>query len=116
MKIFDKTTTELGILRTNTVAIMNDITRIDRNIDKMSSRDKLISDQAETIKRQNKIINDLINNIYSQDTSLEAVMIKPYRSKPVIYKDGKRLDTDKMTSFDIDWSYDSRIDISVRNE
>lgn len=116
MKFFDKIMTELGILRTNAAAILNDLAKIDRHISDTFNKDQLINDQSETIKRQNKIINDLINNIYSQDTSLEAVMIKPYRSKPVIYKDGKRLDTDKMTSFDIDWSYDSRIDISVRNE
>lgn len=116
MKIFDKIMTELRILRSNTLSIMDDTTRLDKNIGSMNNRDRLINDQSETIKRQNKIINDLINNIYTQDTSLEAVIIKPYRSKPVIYKDGKRLDTDRMTSFDIDWSYDSRIDISVRSE
>lgn len=110
MKIFDKIMTELGTLRANTVSITNDTTSINRYID------KIINDQSETIRMQNKIINDLINNIYSQDTSLEAVMIKPYRSNPVIYKDGKRLDTETMTNFCIDWDYDSRIDISVRSE
>ena len=110
MKIFDKIMVELGILRTNVTSIINDTIRINMHID------KIINDQSETIKMQNKIINDLINNIYSQDTSLEAVMIKSYRSNPVIYKDGKRLDTDRMTSFDINWNYDSRIDISVRSE
>ena len=109
MDRFRNVTDELSCLVIKTEAV-------DRALSKMDSRDRLINDQAETIKRQNKIISDLINNIYSQDTSLEAVMIKPYRGKPAIYKDGKQISTDRMTGFDIDWSYDSHIDISVRNE
>lgn len=116
MKFFDKNMTELGILKTNVTGILNNIASLDRNITNISKRDKTINDLSEVIHEQNKIINDLINNIYSQDTSLEAVMIKPYRGNPVLYKDGKRLDTDRMTSFYIDWSYNSRIDISVRSE
>ena len=96
--------------------LIDELRLINRDIRNIQSRDSIISDQADTIKRQNKIIDDLINNIYTQDTSLEAVMIKPYRKAPKIFKNGKRLDSENMTSFDIDWNYDSRIDISVRNE
>lgn len=116
MKIFDKIMDKLNENSTDLGAMYNLLGAINRNIGNMQNRDKLINDQAKTIENQIKIINDLINNIYSQDTSLEAVMIKPYRSKPVIYKDGKKISTDTMTGFDIDWSYDSRIDISVRSE
>lgn len=107
-------------LHNNIINELNDIKgsilTISRNVDRTTNRDELITNQSTIIREQNRIINDLINNIYSKDTSLEAVMIKPYRSKPVIFKDGKRLDTEAMTSFCIDWNYDSRIDISVRNE
>jgi hypothetical protein len=43
-------------------------------------------------------------------------MIKPYREKPILIKDGKRIDNENMTSFDIDWGCDRKIEINVRNE
>ena len=79
-------------------------------------KDITIANMEDTIKHQDKIINDLINNIYGQDTSLQAVLVVPYRGKPKLFKDGKRLDTESMTSFDIDWAYDRAVDITVRNE
>jgi hypothetical protein len=109
MKIFDKIMNELKILKENIANVSWDTKRIINNID-------TINRQSETIVRQAKIIDDLIKGCYGKSDSIEAVMIKPYREKPVIYKDGEKISTDKMTSFDIDWSNDSKIDISVRNE
>ena len=79
-------------------------------------KDRTIANMTDTIKQQDKIINDLINNIYGRDTSLQAVLVVPYRGKPKLFKDGKRLDTKSMTSFDIDWACDRAVDITVRNE
>ena len=38
------------------------------------------------------------------------------KGKPKLFKDGKRLDSESMTSFDIDWACDRAVDITVRNE
>lgn len=38
----------------------------------------------------------------------------PYRGKPVVIKNGEVVSTDNMTSFDVDWAYDRRTDVSKR--
>ncbi len=70
---------------------------------------------AEMINRQNLIIDSLINNKYTSD-SISVVIIKPYRGRPYIVKDGKRLDTNTMTGFDVDWDRGRDIEIKIRNE
>jgi hypothetical protein len=69
----------------------------------------------ETTKRLADIIESLTNDKFTTK-DFEAVMIKPYREKPVLIKDGKRIDSETMTSFDIDWGWDRRIEMNVRNE
>jgi hypothetical protein len=69
----------------------------------------------ETTKRLADIIESLINDKFTTK-DFEAVMIKPYREKPILIKDGKRIDNENMTSFDIDWGWDRRIEMNVRNE
>jgi hypothetical protein len=61
-----------------------------------------------------RIIESIINDKFTTN-DFEAVMIKPCREKPILVKDGKRIDTENITSFDIDWSFDSRINITVTN-
>jgi hypothetical protein len=62
------------------------------------------------------IIEALINVEFTSNKEFEAVMIKPYRGKPILIKDGNRIDNESMTGFDIDWSQDRYIEINVRNE
>ena len=81
-----------------------------------NKNDAVIEGLMDTINMQEKVIDSLINKTYAQDTSLQVVLIKPYRGKPRLYKDGKRLDTDNMTGFDIDWKWDRETEVTVRSE
>lgn len=110
MKVFDKILDAISETRIYTKVTLECLA------DEVRRNYKQESDLHKIIAEQNKIINDLINNIYSQDTSLETVMIIPYRGNPKLFKDGKRLDTDKMTGFDINWSWDGRAEVTVRND
>lgn len=47
---------------------------------------------------------------------MECMVFVPYRGKPVVIKNGEVVSTDNMTSFDVDWSYDRRTDVTVRGE
>lgn len=71
---------------------------------------------VKVIKQKDKLISDIIHNIYSQDTSLQLAVLKPYRSKAIVYKDGKRLDTTSTTSVDICIDECGHVDATIRNE
>ena len=71
---------------------------------------------SEALMCQTQQMNTLLNHHYENDKTLEAVVFVPYRGKPIIYKDGKLLTTDTMTRFTVDWSFDSRTEITVNNE
>ena len=81
-----------------------------------NKNDAVIDELTNIINTQGKVIENLIDKTYAQDTSLQAVLIKPYRGNPRLYKDGKRLDTNSMTGFDISWNWDREIEVTVRNE
>jgi hypothetical protein len=73
----------------------------------------------ECLEEQNKRLINIIETLVEDKFTtkdFEAVMIKPYREKPILIKDGKRIDNENMTSFDIDWGCDRKIEINVRNE
>lgn len=81
-----------------------------------NKNDAVIDELTNIINTQGKVIENLIDKTYAQDTSLQVVLIKPYRGKPRLYKDGKRLDTSGMTGFDISWNWDRETEVTVRNE
>lgn len=58
----------------------------------------------------------LLNHMYENDNTLETVVFVPYRGKPLVYKDGKKVSTDTMTSFDVDWSFDNKTEVTIRND
>ena len=77
---------------------------------------KIVRENHENLKRKDKLIDDIIHNIYSQDTSLQLVVMKPYRGKTVVYKDGKRLDTENTTGVDVCIDELGHVDATIRNE
>lgn len=83
---------------------------------KLVNRIDLLDRKFEIIMERDKLINDIIHNIYAQDTSLQLVVMKPYRGKAVVYKDGKRLDTESTTSIDVLIDELGRVEATVRNE
>lgn len=52
----------------------------------------------------------------TSNKDMECMVFVPYRGKPVVIKNGEVVSTDNMTSFDIDWAYDRRTDVTVRGE
>jgi hypothetical protein len=61
------------------------------------------------------IIESLVNDKFTTK-DFEAVMIKPYRGRPILIKDGERIDNENMSSIDINWTWDSKVEINVSNE
>lgn len=53
------------------------------------------------------------NNYNNQ---IEVAVFVPYRGTHYVFKDGKKVSTDHMTSFDIDWAYDRKTEVTVRSE
>ena len=58
---------------------------------------------------------DISKNL-SEYKDMECMVFVPYRGKPVVIKNGEVVSTDNMTSFDVDWAYDRRTDVTVRGE
>lgn len=71
---------------------------------------------ADSIEYQIELTDTLMNNRYEDDTTLSTVVIVPYRGKPYVYKDGKKLSSDTMTSFDVSWAWDRKAEVTVNNE
>ena len=67
------------------------------------------------IEKQNLLLGDILKG-YKRDDTFECVVFVPYRGKPVVIKNGEVVSTDDMTSFDVDWAFDRRTDVTVRRE
>ena len=78
--------------------------------------DKNIELLTETIHKQSKMIDEILTNTYENDTQFEAVVFVPYRGKPYIFKDGKRVGFDSMTGFNVDWNCDRKTELTIRND
>lgn len=79
---------------------------------KMEESVKLI----EIIHSQQETINQLLKDKYIESKKFECVVIVPHNQKPFIVRNGNRLDNDKMTSFDIDWVWDSGTSVTINYE
>lgn len=108
MKIFD-----------NIENILKKIEDVNSSLNYMKFRISALADSCDnsikTIQKQDKIIEDLIKD-KAKNESFECVVYVPYRSRPVVIKDGKVLSDENMTSFNIDWSFDEKTNVTVRNE
>lgn len=78
-------------------------------------KDRMIEKLSNDLAQKDKVISDIIHNIYSQDTSLQFVVMKPYRGKAIVYKDGKRLDSESTTGIDVCIDELGRVEATVRN-
>lgn len=76
-----------------------------------------VTSLAESLKYYAGLSNQVITGSYENDNNtFEAVVFIPYRGKPLVFKDGKKISTDDMTSFDVDWSFDRKTEVTIRNE
>lgn len=69
----------------------------------------------DIIQKQDRIIQSLLKS-QTTNKDMECMVFVPYRGKPVVIKNGEVVSTDNMTSFDVDWAYDRRTDVTVREE
>lgn len=76
---------------------------------------KNLSEYKAIIEQQDRIIQSLLKS-QTNNKDMECMVFVPYRGKPVVIKNGEVVSTDSMTSFDVDWAYDRRTDVTVRGE
>ena len=76
---------------------------------------KNLSEYKAIIEQQDRIIQSLLKS-QTINKDMECMVFVPYRGKPVVIKNGEVVSTDNITSFDVDWSYDRRTDVTVRGE
>lgn len=70
----------------------------------------------QIIKRQQETIDTLVNDKFVKSEAFECVVFIPYRGKPVVIRDGVKIDLDKVTSFDLNWYHDNNLELTVRSE
>lgn len=76
---------------------------------------KNLCEYKAIIEQQDRIIQSLLKS-QTSNKDMECMVFVPYRGKPVVIKNGEVVSTDNMTSFDVDWAYDRRTDVTVRGE
>ena len=113
--MFKKILQEIGELRKQIDGLYDAITKpsyvLKHYEEEIDSLRKRLNMQTE-LNRQ-LITNSFENNHNNQ---IEVAVFVPYRGTPYVFKDGKKVSTDHMTSFDIDWSYDRKTEVTVRSE
>lgn len=82
-----------------------------------TKKDVMIKELTKNLNNQTELIKQLINNKFEDDNAkYDTVVLIPYRGKPSVFKDGKRISTDKANSFTVNWATDSKTEVNVYNE
>lgn len=85
---------------------------IDTRIEK-----KTLDSLADSLQYYANLYNQTLSTTFEEkDNAFEAVVFVPYRGRPVVYKDGKKISTDTMSGFDVDWSWDRKTEVTIRND
>ena len=109
MKMFDRIFEAISSLNNNITHLINCY---------KSEHDDVIRNYnyyKDIIQEQDRIIQSLLKS-QTSNKDMECMVFVPYRGKPVVIKNGEVVSTDNMTSFDVDWAYDRRTDVTVRGE
>ena len=109
MKMFDRIIDAISSLNNNITHLINCY---------KSAHDDVIRTYnlyKDIIQEQDRIIQSLLKS-QTSNKDMECMVFVPYRGKPVVIKNGEVVSTDNMTSFDVDWAYDRRTDVTVRGE
>ena len=77
-----------------------------------------INSLRKSLNMQTELNRQLMTSSFenNRNNQIEVAVFVPYRGTPYVFKDGKKVSTDHMTSFDIDWSYDRKTEVTVRSE
>lgn len=87
---------------------------IKNDIHRLFTNEIMISNMTSTLDYQIKLCDQVLHDKYeSDDSTYKAVVLIPSQGNPVIFKDGKKVSNDSMTSFSVDWADDGNIDVSV---
>lgn len=65
------------------------------------------------MEQQQNLLDHIINDKYVNSTEFECIVIVPYRGKPIVIKDGARLDNKRMSKIDVSWQEDKKVDVKV---
>ena len=78
---------------------------------------RTVEELSETLKYYANLYNQIMSEKYeNDDNAFEAVVFVPYRGNPLVFKDGKKISTDTMSGFDVDWSWDRKTEVTIRND
>ena len=109
MKVFDKIFDAISSLNNNITHLIDCYKREHDDVI------RTYNSYRDIIQEQDRIIQSLLKS-QTSNKDMECMVFVPYRGKPVVIKNGEVVSTDNMTSFDVDWSYDRRTDVTVRGE
>ena len=109
MKAFDKIFDAISSLNNNIIHLIDCYKR---------EHDDVIieyNSYVDIILEQDRIIQSLLKS-QTSNKDMVCIVFVLYRGKPVVIKNGEVVSTDNMTSFDVDWAYDRRTEVTVRGE
>ena len=109
MKVFDKIFDAISSLNNKIIHLIDCYKREHDDVI------RTYNSYRDIIQEQDRIIQSLLKS-QTSNKDMECMVFVPYRGKPVVIKNGEVVSTDNMTSFDVDWSYDRRTDVTVRGE
>lgn len=109
MKAFDKIFDAISSLNNNILHLIDCYQKEHDDVIRTYNNYKNI------IQEQDRIIQSLLKS-QTTNKDMECMVFVPYRGKPVVIKNGEVVSTDNMTSFDVDWVYDRRTEVTVRGE
>ena len=119
-KILQEIVQEIGELRKQIDGLYDAITN-----DAITKRSYVLKHYEEEIDSLRKSLNvqtelnrQLMTSSFenNHNNQIEVAVFVPYRGTPYVFKDGKKVSTDHMTSFDVDWAYDRKTEVTVRSE
>lgn len=109
MKVFDKIFDAISSLNNNIIHLIDCYKREHDDVI------RAYNNYGNIIQEQDRIIQSLLKS-QTNNKDMECMVFVPYRGKPVVIKNGEVVSTDNMTSFDVDWAYDRRTEVTVRGE
>ena len=113
--MFKKILQEIGELRKQIDSLYDAITKRSYLL---KHYEQEIDSLRKSLDMQTELNQQLMSGSFENNNNnqIEVAVFIPYRGMPYVFKDGKKVSTDHMTSFDIDWYYDRRTEVTVRSE
>lgn len=113
--MFKKTLQEIEELRKLIINLYN---IINNELCKLKRYEGIVNSLKESLNVQNELNQQLMTSSFENNNNnqIEVAVFIPYRGMPYVFKDGKKVSTDNMTSFDVDWVCDRKTEVTVRSE